>query len=96
MISEIEKIGLEEEKMKKKTIQKKRIEDKRALAVGEENRLNELAKSLEELEAYAYVQPKPMWSRIFDSNGETEKIIGMTLSAMFKNFANEKKRGNNT
>jgi len=78
--------------MNKKTIQKKRIEDKRALTVGEENRLNELAKSLEELEAYAYVKPRPMLRSIYDGNEEAEKIIDMTLSAMFRNLSIDKKR----
>jgi len=78
--------------MNKKTIQKKDIGDKKALTAGEENRLIKLAESLEKAEAFAYVQPRPMWSRFYENNEEAENMVGMALSAMLKSFANEGKR----
>lgn len=64
----------------------------RALTEREEKGLMELAESLEKAEAVAYLQPRPMWSRIWDNNEEAKKVVDMTLSAMFRNFSNEQKR----
>ncbi|MGB8951178.1 MAG: hypothetical protein WCC06_00730, partial [Candidatus Aminicenantales bacterium] len=58
--------------------------DKDALAKGDEQRFKELEKSLENLETFAYVHPRPMWSKVYQNNEEAEKTVSVTLSAMYK------------
>jgi len=78
--------------MRKSGPQKGTNLNKRTLVEEEEKRLEQLAESLEKTEAFAYVMPRPMWGKIYDNNEEAEKIVGMTLSAMYKNIAYAEKR----
>jgi len=71
---------------------KKITKDKKALIKEDEHRLKELEKSLENLEAFTYVHPKPMWSGIYENNEEAEKTVSMTLTVMYNVLSNEKKR----
>jgi len=54
--------------------------------------LQELKETLESLEAYVYVQPKPMWGNIFRDNEETKQTIDLSLSAMLQSLQEEGKR----
>ena len=78
-------------KKERKTMHNKTY-DKRALVKDDEQRLKELEKSLENLEAFVYLHPRPMWSKAYENNEEAEKTVSVTLSAMYKVLSNEKKR----
>ena len=51
-----------------------------------------LKESLESLEAYVYVQPKPMWGNIFRDNEETKQTMDLSLSVMFSSLLDNEKR----
>lgn len=57
----------------------------------DKDNLRELEESLDKAEAFAYLQPRPMWSRIWDNNEEAKKVVDMTLSSMYRNFSNKEK-----
>ena len=65
---------------------------KKVLAQSADQQMKELEKSLENLQASVYVQPRPMWGRFFQNNAEAEKNVGIALLAMYKVLPDEKKR----
>jgi len=49
-----------------------------------------LKESLEELEAYIYVQPTPMWGNAFRDNEKTKQNMDLNLSVMFRTLWTKK------
>jgi|WetSurSiteA1Bulk_404760.scaffolds.fasta_scaffold06685_2 hypothetical protein len=50
-----------------------------------------LEESLEELKAYIYVQPTPMWGNAFRNNEKIKQTMDLNLSVMFRTLLDEKK-----
>jgi hypothetical protein len=78
--------------MNKRVLNNQTLEGKKELMVEDEQKLEELKRSLANLSAYAYVKPNPMWSGIYENREESEKIIDLTLSTLHEILCDEKKR----
>lgn len=57
-----------------------------------EQDLQKLKDSLEKLEAYIYLHPKPMWGNMFRDNEEAKQTMDLSLSAMLHSLQEEGKR----
>jgi hypothetical protein len=77
--------------MKKRNLKKETDGDIYKMILKDENALEQLKKSLEDLTSFAYAHPNPMWSGIFDNNEESKKLIDLTLSTIYKVLDDEKK-----
>lgn len=68
------------------------FEGEKDLLTKNEQNLEKLEEALENMTASIYIQPKPMWSGIYENNEEAEKMINLSLSSMYKFLPDEKKR----